>query len=89
MSGIDEGDNMSNESGSPWNNERYLSTYEEALSLKNALQAKDRAGMMQLKIKRCGVGGTMYVVKSRQDPKALEELKKIEEKLSSKKKSKT
>jgi len=72
----------------PWKNERYFASYSEANELKNDLKAHDRSGILQLKIKRCGEGGSMYVVKSRQDPKAQAELEAIEQKLLSKKKTK-
>lgn len=72
---------MTDQNGNPWKSERYFSNYEEALTLKNSLKAMDRAGLMEIKIKRCGINGNQYVVKSRQNLKAMEELKQIEEKL--------
>ncbi len=51
--------------GNPWKNERYFSSYEEASSLKKALLLGDSSGTLQVKVKRCGAGGTLYVVKSR------------------------
>jgi NMD protein affecting ribosome stability and mRNA decay len=44
--------------------------------------------MMQFKVKRCGVGGTMFVVKSRVDQEAKAELEAIEEKMLTKKNKK-
>ena len=85
MSGIDEGDNMSNEMGNPWKNERFFSSYEEADTLRKSLLGRDRSATLQVKVKRCGEGGAMYVVKSRQDPNAIAELQEIEEKMMSKK----
>lgn len=74
---------MSDESvevqGSPWINERYLQTYEEATFLRDSLKARDHSGTLQVKIKRCGEGGLVYVVKTRQS----EELKKAENQLDS------
>ncbi len=72
----------------PWKNEGYYASYEAASDRRDDLRARDRSGMMQYKIKRCGVNGVDYVVKSRQDPNAQAELAEIEEKLMSKKKSK-
>lgn len=87
MSGKDEGDNrMSNvkiemNENHPWKNERYFSTFEEADKLRNELKAHDRTSTLQVKVKRCGVGGTIYVVKSRTDPTLKAALQEIEEKL--------
>jgi len=88
MSGTDEGDKMSEVNGPAWKPERYFSSYEEASLLKKSLLGRDRTATLQVKIKRCGEGGKLYVVKSRQDPNALAELQEIEEKMLSKKKSK-
>lgn len=85
MSGIDEGDKMSEVNGLAWKNERYFSTYEEASFLKKSLLGSDRTATLQVKIKRCGEGGNLYVVKSRQDPEALAKLQEIEEKMLTKK----
>jgi len=81
MSGTDEGDNMSES----WKNERFFSTYKEADTLRKALLGSDRSATLQVKVKRCGENGTTYVVKSRQDPKAIAELEEIEKKMTSKK----
>jgi hypothetical protein len=72
----------------PWKNEKYFNSYEEANEYKNILRAKDRSGMLQFKIKRCGLNGINYVVKSREDPNALAELAAIEEKMMKKKSKK-
>ena len=87
MSGTDEGDNkMSNvkvevSESHPWKNERFFSTFEEADELRKSLKAYDRTSALQVKIKRCGVGGKTYVVKSRTDPTLKAALQEIEEKL--------
>ena len=82
-SGIDEGGMMNDENvqvqGSPWTNERYLATYEEATFLRDSLNARDHSGTLEIKIKRCGEGGRLYVVKSRQS----HELKQAEDQLDS------
>lgn len=48
-----------------WKNERFFSSYEEANSLRNSLRLRDVSGTLQVKVKRCGTAGTLYVVKSR------------------------
>lgn len=88
MSGIDEGGNMGNLSGDPWKNERFFSSFEEADAMRKSLKLADRVGALQVKVKRCGENGSLYVVKSRVDQKVMAELKEIEDKLFSKKKSK-
>jgi len=65
----------------PWKNERYFSTFEEAEALRNSLKAYDKTSALQVKIKRCGVGGNLFVVKSRTDPALKAALEEIEEKL--------
>lgn len=52
--------------GNPWTNVRYFSTFEEANEMRTSLKSRDTSGTLQVKVKRCGVSGTMYVVKSRQ-----------------------
>jgi hypothetical protein len=74
--------------GTSWKNERFFSTYEEANTMRKSLTGADKTGTLAFKVKRCGVGGTMYVVKSRVDPAKLAELHEIEEKLLSKKSKK-
>jgi hypothetical protein len=65
----------------PWNNERFLSSYEEADQFRKSLLAHDKTSTLQVKIKRCGVSGSMFVVKSRVDPSLKAALEEIEEKL--------
>ncbi len=65
----------------PWKNERYFSTFEEADTLRKSLKTYDRSGSLQVKVKRCGEGGSLYVVKSRTDPSLKAALEEIEEKL--------
>ena len=70
--------------GSPWTNERFFSSYEEASTLKKSLLVRDTSGTLQVKVKRCGAGGTLYVVKSRQS----HQTETVEQKSNSKKSSK-
>lgn len=79
---------MGNASGDPWKNERFFSSFEEADAMRKSLKLADRVGALQVKVKRCGENGKLYVVKSRVDQKVMAELQEIEEKLFSKKKSK-
>ena len=74
--------------GEPWKNERYFNTYEEAQTLRDSLKAHDKTSTLQVKIKRCGSGKTMYVVKSRVDPLLKAALEEIEEKMLRKKSDK-
>ena len=74
--------------GDSWTNVRYFASFEEADAMRKSLKTQDRAGMMQFKVKRCGVGGTMFVVKSRVDQEAKAELEAIEEKMLTKKNKK-
>lgn len=85
MSGIDEGDNMSEQSF-PWKTERYFSSFEEADQLRKSLLLKDKNSILQVKVKRCGLNGTQFVVKSRQNPIVLAELEEIERKMNKKSK---
>ena len=68
--------------GEPWKNERYFASFEEADALRKSLRANDKTGTTQFKVKRCGVAGTQYVVKSRVDPSLKAALEEIEEKMS-------
>ena len=81
MSGIDEGDKMSEVNGTPWKNEGYYTSYQEAVTAKTLLKGADKTSLLQFKIKRCGINGINYVVKSRIDQNALAELQQIEESL--------
>ena len=82
-------DNNTNTNGTCWTNERYFSSFEEADTLRKALKLKDKSGIMEFKVKRCGEGGNSFVVKSRMNEKAKQELEEIENKmLSSKNKNK-
>lgn len=76
---------MSATNGDQWKTERYFSTYEEADALRKHLKGSDRTCTIQLKVKRCGENGNMFVVKSRLDKNALAELQEIEEKMLTKK----
>lgn len=55
-----------NSVGSPWTNVRFFSSFEEADQMRTSLKSRDTSGSLQVKVKRCGVSGQMYVVKSRQ-----------------------
>ena len=55
-----------NSVGSPWTNVRYFSSFEEANEMRTSLKSRDTSGTLQVKVKRCGESGKMYVVKSRQ-----------------------
>lgn len=61
---LDEGGNMSETHGRTWKNERYLASYFEADMLRRSLLLRNE-GFLEVKVKRCGEGGNMYVVKSR------------------------
>mgnify|MGYP003349961072 CR=1 FL=1 len=74
-----------NMQGEPWKNERFLGSFQEADTLRKSLKAQDKTGTLQFKIKRCGIGGTTYVVKSRIDPNLKAALEEIEEKMMKKK----
>lgn len=74
--------------GDSWTNVRYFSSFEEADAMRKSLKSQDRAGMMQYKIKRCGEGGTLFVVKSRVDQEAKAQLEQLEEKMLAKKSKK-
>lgn len=65
----------------PWQNEGFFSTFEEADALRKSRKARDNTGILQFKVKRCGQGGSLYVVKSRTDPTLKAALEEIEEKL--------
>jgi len=67
--------------GEPWKNERYFASFEEADTFRKSVKAQDKTGTYQVKIKRSGVGGQQYVVKSRVDPSLKAALEEIEEKL--------
>ena len=67
-----------------WTNEKYFSTYEEALSLKKSLQLSEKGATMQFKIRRCGIGKNQYVVKSRTDPQLAKAVEQVEKQLTNK-----
>jgi hypothetical protein len=85
VSGTDEGDKMSNVKveveSHPWKNERYFSSFQEADNFRKELKVHDRSGTLQVKVKRSGVSGINFVVKSRTDPSLKAVLEEIEEKL--------
>jgi len=61
---LDEGGNMNETHGRTWKNERYLASYFEADMLRKSLLMRNE-GILEVKVKRCGESGNMYVVKSR------------------------
>lgn len=75
--------------GNSWTNVRYFSSFEEADQMRKSLKIQDRAGMTEVKVKRCGDGGKLFVVKTRINEAAKAELEAIEEKLLTKKNKKS
>ena len=69
-----------------WKTVKILSTYEDASGLKNKLLAEDKTSTLQIKIKRCGDGGSNFKVKSWQ---LREKLKEKQPKGKTKKKAKS
>lgn len=67
--------------GESWKNERYFSTFEEADTLRKTLLSGTSGATLQVKVKRCGVGGSQYVVKSRTNPELKAAMQEVEEKL--------
>ena len=74
--------------GDSWTNVRFFSSFEEADEMRKSLKIQDRMGMKQFKVKRCGDGGKLFVVKSRESAEAKAELEAIEEKMLTKKNKK-
>ena len=64
-----------------WKNERYFSTFEEADTLRKSLLSGTQGATLQVKVKRCGLDGAQYVVKSRTNPELKAALQEVEEKL--------
>ena len=62
-----------------WKNERYLGSFEEADAFRKALSLQDPT--LQVKVKRCGLEGRDYVVKSRTSPELKAAIQEVEEKL--------
>ena len=81
-------DNKQDVNGSIWKTERYFSSFEEADQLRKSLKGKDKTGIMEFKVKRCGEAGKMFVVKSRESAALKAELLEIEEKMLTKKNKK-
>ena len=67
--------------GEPWKNERYFASFDEADTFRKSIKAQDKTGTLQVKVKRCGVEQSMFVVKSRTDPSLKAALEEIEEKM--------
>ena len=70
--------------GSPWTSVRFFSTFDEAQTLRDSLKKSDLTGTLQIKVKRCGEGGTTYVVKTRQTAEMTAATVSVEEDLSNK-----
>ena len=64
-----------------WKNERYFSTFEEADSLRKSLLSGPQGATLQVKVKRCGIEKSQYVVKSRTNPELKAALQEVEEKM--------
>lgn len=64
-----------------WKNERYFSTFEEADTLRKSLLSGPQGATLQVKVKRCGLNGSQYVVKSRTKPELKAALQEVEEKM--------
>lgn len=64
-----------------WKNERYFSTFEEADSLRKSLLSGPNGPTLQVKVKRCGEEGKMYVVKSRVNPELKAAIEQVEEQI--------
>ena len=64
-----------------WKNERYFSTFEEADTLRNSLLSGPNGATLQVKVKRCGLYGSQYVVKSRVNPELKAAVEEVEEKM--------
>ena len=64
-----------------WKNERYFSTFEEADTLRKSLLSGPSGATLQVKVKRCGEGGSQYVVKSRTNPELKAAIQQVEEQI--------
>lgn len=84
MSNTNEKKNV--EQGEPWKTEGFANSFEEADKLRKSLKKEDKTGTFAFKVKRCGVGGNEFVVKSRFDPALKAELEALEASLFTKKK---
>lgn len=73
--------------GNTWTSVRYFSTFEEADTLRTSLKTTDTSGTLQVKVKRCGEGGTQFVVKTRQSAELVQAQASLEESEESTKKT--
>jgi hypothetical protein len=64
-----------------WKNERYFGSFEEADALRKSLLSGPNGATLQVKIKRCGLEGQTYVVKSRTNPELKAAIQEVEEQL--------
>jgi hypothetical protein len=76
-SGKDEGGKMSNTT--TWTNVRFFSTFDEATTLRSSLLERDTSGTLQVKVKRCGDGGKLFVVKTRQSQEIINAAASLDE----------
>jgi hypothetical protein len=70
--------------GPSWTSVRYFSTFDEAEQMRKSLKTSDLTGTLQVKIKRCGVAGVIYVVKTRQTAEMTAATQSVEQDLNSK-----
>ena len=70
--------------GAPWTSVRYFNTFTEADTLRNSMKTGDLSGTLQVKVKRCGENGSMYVVKTRQTVEMTAAANSVEEDLNAK-----
>ncbi len=64
-----------------WKNERYFGSFEEADMLRKSLLSGPTGATLQVKIKRCGLDGQTYVVKSRTNPELKAAVQEVEEQM--------
>ena len=64
-----------------WKNERYFGSYEEADTFRKALLSGQTGATLQVKIKRCGLEGVDFVVKSRLNPELKAVVQEVEEQI--------
>ena len=72
---------MSEVNGEVWKNERYLDSFEEADALRKSLLSGPNGATLQVKVKRCGLEGKSYVVKSRTNPELKAAIEQVEEQM--------
>lgn len=75
--------------GTPWTSVRFFSSFDEAQTMRESLRKSDLTGTLQVKVKRCGEGGKMYVVKMRENAEMAAATASVEEDLGNKPPKKT